>query len=257
MSLGCFDLSAGYDGRSPVVRGVTLELCPGEVLAVVGPNGAGKSTLLKALSGVLPALSGEVRLEGTPLAKLGRRRVARAIAVAQQGGELPEGFRVSELVMMGRSPYIGLLSRETARDRSKVAWAMQQTGVWEVRERRVWELSGGERQRVVLARALAQEPEYLLLDEPTTHLDLRFQVEILRQVRKLASAGRGVLVVLHDLNLAIRASDRVALLAGGSLEAAGAPSQVLQPELLRRIYGTEVELLSDADSRGRLIMPRM
>lgn len=256
MSLACFDLSAAYE-RRPVLRGVTLELWSGEVLALVGPNGAGKSTLLKALSGVLPAATGEVRVGGAPLAKLGRRKTARAIAVAQQGGELPEGFRVSELVMMGRSPYIGLLSRESSRDRDKVAWAMQQTGVWELRERRVWELSGGERQRVILARALAQEPDYLLLDEPTTHLDLRFQVEILRHVREQAAAGRGVLVVLHDLNLAMRASDRVALMAGGSLEAVGPPAQVLDPALLNRVYGTEVDLVADARSRGGLIVPRM
>ena len=253
-SLEAVNVTAGY-GKKRILGGVTLKLQRAEVLGLIGPNGAGKSTLLKVLSGVLPPWSGDVLLGGIRLRRHSRREAARRIAVAQQGGELPEGFTAQELVAMGRSPHIGLLSRESARDLELIGWAMKETGVWELRERRVWELSGGEKQRVVLARALAQQPEFLLLDEPTTHLDLRFQVEILRHVRDQAREGVGALVVLHDLNLAARACDRIALLAGGRLEAVGVPREVLQPDLIKRVYGTDVEQLGgDTDRPG--ILPR-
>ncbi|HEX7002846.1 MAG TPA: ABC transporter ATP-binding protein [Trueperaceae bacterium] len=244
MSLLAREISLGYE-KKQVLEEVTVELHPGEVVAVVGPNGAGKSTLLRALSGVERPWRGEVLLDGKALRRLSRHQVARKIAVAQQGGELPEAFRTIEIVAMGRSPHLRPLARESDADRAIIERSMRRTGVWELRERRVWELSGGERQRVVLARALAQEPTYLLLDEPTTHLDLRYQVEIVQHVRDQAKAGVGALVVLHDLNLAARGCDRLVMLARGKVVAHGPPAQVLDAELLRHVYGAAVELVGE------------
>lgn len=244
MSLLATNVTLGYE-KKPVVHEATLELRPGEIVALVGPNGAGKSTLLRAISGVERPWQGEVHLDGVPLRRLARHRIARKIAVAQQAVELPEGFRSAEIVAMGRSPHLRPLAREGARDFEIIEEAMRRTGVWELRERRVWDLSGGERQRVVLARALAQEPSYLLLDEPTAHLDLRFQVEILRHVREQTSAGVGALVVLHDLNLAARGADRLVLLSQGRVVATGKADEVLTRDLLRSVYGTEVEIVLD------------
>lgn len=244
-------------GRATVVDDVTLEVRPGEVKALVGPNGAGKSTLLRLLSGVARPSHGNVLLDGASLRRLGRREVARRLAVAQQGGELPEGFRVSEIVAMGRAPHLGLLRSEGAEDLAMVESAMSRTAVLSLRDRRVWQLSGGEKQRVVLARALAQQPRYLLLDEPTTHLDLRHQVEILRHVREQAACGIGVLVVLHDLNLAARGCDRVVVLASGRVEAEGTPAEVLDSDLLGRIYGTEIERVDDGSGQAPALLPRL
>ncbi|MEX2533994.1 MAG: ABC transporter ATP-binding protein [Trueperaceae bacterium] len=255
MSLLAKEVTLGYE-KIPVVREASLELRPGEVLGLVGPNGSGKSTLLRALSGVERPWKGEVLLDCVPLRRLRRHQVARRIAVAQQGGELPDGFRAAELVAMGRSPHLGPLAREGEKDRALIEWAMRQTGVWELRKRRMWELSGGEKQRVVLARALAQEPGYLLLDEPTTHLDLRYQVEILRHVREQAAAGVGVLVVLHDLNLAARGCDRLVVLSEGQVVAQGVPGEVLDHELLKRVYGTDVELLREGKANKVALLPR-
>jgi len=230
------DLTAG--GKT-LLRGVDIDIRPGEIVGLLGPNGAGKSTLIRVLTGILRPTSGTVTLDGIPLTRLRRREIARRIAVAQQGGELPEGFTVQEVVSMGRAPHRRLLAAETAHDRRIVGEAMRETGVFELRSRRVALLSGGERQRVTLARALAQEAGYLLLDEPTAHLDLRFQLEAANQVKRLAAAGVGVLLVLHDLRLAARTCDRVVVLSGGEVHAHGEPAQVLTGDLIARVYGAD------------------
>ncbi|MEX2540814.1 MAG: ABC transporter ATP-binding protein [Trueperaceae bacterium] len=255
MSLSARRLSYGY-GSMAIVQELSLDVRPGECLALVGPNGAGKSTVVRLLSRVVSAWSGESSVDGVPLRELSRTELARKVAVVPQGGELPGAFRALEIVMMGRAPHLRFLAGETTRDFEVAQEAMLRTDTWRLRDRPVGELSGGERQRVVLARALAQDPSYLLLDEPTTHLDLRFQVEILRQVRKQASAGLGVLVVLHDLNLAVRGCDRVVVLSQGRVEAEGNPSAVLSAELLQRVYGTEVELISDVEGSLSALLPR-
>jgi iron complex transport system ATP-binding protein len=255
VTLQARDITFRYE-RKVVLDGASLEIRPGQVTGLVGPNGAGKSTLVRVLSGVVRPGAGEVLVDGTSLARLRRRRVARLVAVAQQSAELPDGFRVREVVAMGRSPHLGLLSSEGPKDRAVVEWAMRQTGVEGLHDRNVWQLSGGEKQRVVLARALAQEPRYLLLDEPTTHLDLRYQVEILRHVRRQAAAGLGILVVLHDLNLAARSCDSVVVLAAGRVEAEGAPGIVLDGELVRRVYGADVERLESSAGGSHALLPR-
>jgi iron complex transport system ATP-binding protein len=256
MSLSGRGVTFGY-GRQATVLDLSLEVRPGECVALVGPNGAGKSTIVKLLSRVAKPWSGQVTLDGAPLKGLSRACLARKVAVVPQGGELPEAFRAAEIVMMGRSPHLGFLASETSRDFEVVEGAMRRTDSWGLRDRAVGELSGGERQRVVLARALAQEPGYLLLDEPTSHLDLHYQVEVLRHVREEVGRGLGALVVLHDLNLAARACDRMILLSGGRVVAEGSPADVVDERLLRRVYGPGMEVLTTAGDSLPVLLPRL
>ena len=225
-----------WDDAGPwVVDGVDLALAPGELVGLIGPNGAGKSTLVRLLSGVSAPEMGRVLLDDEPLPSRRRRDVAKAIAVVAQDPVLPEGFRVGDVVAMGRAPHVGFLRGERAEDREAIARVLHQTDLWPHRAQQVQRLSGGERQRVALARALAQEPAYLLLDEPTSHLDVRYQLEILGRARGESANGRGVLVVLHDLNLAARC-DRLVLMGAGRVMAEGAPDDVLAEDLLTDVY---------------------
>lgn len=236
------DLSAGYGQRS-VLRGVNLSVDHGQVVALVGPNGAGKSTLIRVLSGVVPARTGEARLNGVDLLRLPLAERARRVAVVGQMIKLPEAFTVGEIVLMGRTPHLPLWAGESRKD-CEIAWqAMRRTQVEALVDRRVGELSGGEQQRVVIARALAQEPQVLLLDEPTAHLDLKHQVAVLKLVRALAhDHDLAVLLTLHDLNQAAQYADRVALLQQGSVVAEGRAHEVFTAERLGAVYGVEVTI---------------
>ena len=245
---------AGYGARS-VLRGVDLHVRAGEVLGLIGPNGAGKSTLVHVISKVLRREAGEVHVAGRPLERYGRRALAQLLAVVPQGAQLPDGYLAIEVVRMGRTPYHGSWGRSGRDDDAVVERALRQTGVWEIAERPVERLSGGERQRVVVARALAQQPRLLVLDEPTSHLDLRYQAALLRTARDAASGGVGVLLVLHDLNLAARACDRVVLLDAGRVAAAGPVAEVLTEPRLERAYRTEVEVFGSPG--GPVVLPRV
>ncbi|MEJ2359471.1 MAG: ABC transporter ATP-binding protein [Deinococcales bacterium] len=254
MSLEIRGLQAGY-GERDVLRSCDLRVEPGQVVGVIGPNGAGKSTLVRVLTRRLPVRGGRVSVDGRPLHRFGRLELARKLAVVPQMPELPAGYTVRELVSMGRTPHVGLLRREGDEDRRAVEVAMRTTDTLHLADRRATHLSGGERQRVVLARALAQRPRYLLLDEPTNHLDLRYQVEVLAFTRREVERGIGALVVLHDLNLAAGACDRLIVLQEGRVVAEGAPAQVLTALLVSRVYGTDV----DVHGLGTrpLIVPRL
>jgi ABC-type cobalamin/Fe3+-siderophores transport system ATPase subunit len=230
---------AGY-GRTPVLRGVDLALHAGEVVGVIGPNGAGKSTLVAVLTRLLQPTAGAVTLVGRALRSLSRREIARALAVVPQGAPRPEGFRAREVVEMGRTPHLHPWSSFAAADHRAVAAALAQTGCEPLADRRVEELSGGEWQRVLLARAFAQEPRVLLLDEPTTHLDLRYQQGVARAVRSAAQAGLAVLWVIHDLETAAHRCQRLALLAEGVIVAEGTPRDVLTRPLLERVYRADL-----------------
>jgi len=246
--------AATYGNGPAALDGVTLRVEPGEVVGLIGPNGAGKSTLLRLFTRQLAPASGRVLLDGRELERFGRFELARRVALVSQEPEVPVGFTVAETVAMGRAPHVGLLGAPGPEDERVVAAALAATGMLPLAGRRVETLSGGERQRAVFARALAQEPAYLLLDEPTNHLDLRYQVELLAYARAQAAAGVGVLAVLHDLNLAARACDRLVLLSAGRVAAAGPPPEVLRPELLAATYRAAVDVLTSAD--GPVIVPR-
>jgi iron complex transport system ATP-binding protein len=239
-------IEASYPGRSsaePVLRGVDLRLEPGELVALIGPNGAGKSTLLRAAGGVLRPSAGRALLHDRDMTTLKPRDIARQIAVVPQEGPLPAGLIVREMVGLGRTPYTRMLLGPTSRDREAVDWALAAAGVTELAERFVDELSGGERQRVILARALAQEPRLLLLDEPTANLDLHHQVAMLELVRGLTrERGLSVLAAVHDLQLAALYCDRVALMQGGRILSHGPPEAVLTEALLLETFSQRVVL---------------
>jgi iron complex transport system ATP-binding protein len=229
-------LSVAYQRRA-ALRDISLDARGSEVVVLIGPNGAGKSTLLRSIAGTLTPDAGRICVDGADMAGLSAAERARLVAVVPQAARLPEAFTAAEVVLMGRNPHLPRFGGERASDYQAAQQAMQRTETWELADRRVGELSGGEQQRVLIARALAQEPRVLLLDEATAHLDLRHQLATLRLVRKLARSGLLVVAALHDLNLAAQHADRLALLAAGELLACGSPAQVLTPELLRQVYG--------------------
>jgi iron complex transport system ATP-binding protein len=234
------DVTIRYEARL-VLRHISLDVNPGEVLALIGPNGVGKSTLIRASSGSLKPIGGRVTIDGQDVQRLRVEDRAKAIAVVPQAMRLPELFSVFETVLMGRTPYLGWLGRESEKDRAVVQAALDRTCTLELAERPIGELSGGEQQRVLIARALAQSARTLLLDEPTAHLDLKHQASVLSLVCDLAHAEHhAVLIALHDLNLAAQYADRVALLSNGTIAALGTPTEVLTEENLSPAYGLRI-----------------
>jgi iron complex transport system ATP-binding protein len=248
-------LSVQYGSRT-VLHGVSLDVAQGELLALIGPNGAGKTTLIRAASGVIPWRSGDVRVMGRSLQTLASAERARSLAVVPQARSLPEAFTVWQTVLLGRTPYLGWLGKPSAADARRVEQALAQTDTLPLAQRRIGELSGGEQQRVLLARALAQDTPILLLDEPTTHLDIHHQAHLLQLVRQLVRAQNlAVLMALHDLNLASLYADRVALLVEGSLRALGTPQEVLTAERLSEVYQMPLQVIEHPDYGLPLILP--
>jgi iron complex transport system ATP-binding protein len=242
-------------GTRQVLSGADLDVEPGEIVGLLGRNGAGKSTLLRIACGLLAADLGTVQLDGRPLAQFRRRARARAVALVPQETHFPFPFSVAEVVLMGRAPHLGWLGFEGRRDFAVAHTAMTQLGIDALAARSVLSLSGGERQLAVVARALAQQPRLLLLDEPTAFLDLRHRLQVLGRVRELVAAGASALVVSHDLAVAARACDRIALLAEGRILAVGTPSEVLTPALLRAGFGIEADVLPAPDGFP-VVVPR-
>ena len=252
-------VSFGYplpDGeRRAVLRDCNLELRRGELVALVGTNGSGKTTLLRMLAGVLIPDAGAVRFDGRPLGDWRRVELARRVTVLPQQLDLPVGFRVPELVEMGRAPHARRLFGATDDDERAVARALADADALELAHRFADELSGGERQRVLVAMALAQEPELLLMDEPTLHLDLAHQVAVLSTIRRLRKQrGLTVLAVLHDLNLAAAFAPRVVVLDDGGVAADGPPDEVLTPALVERVFDVRVHEARDDDGVRHLAL---
>ncbi len=248
-------ISVSYEHTS-ILKNVSLTVGAGEIVAVLGPNGAGKSTLLKAVSGVLPLRTGSVRVEGQEVFRLSETERARRIAVVPQARALPGAFTAYQTVLLGRTPYLGWLGRAGQTDLDHVAHALALTHSDMLAERTIGTLSGGEQQRVLLARALAQNTPVLLLDEPTSHLDLQYQYSFLNLVRRLArEKGLAVLMVLHDLNLAGLYADRVALLEGGGIRAVGVPGEVLTEKNIREVYRAPVHVIPHPAYGTPLILP--
>jgi len=248
-------LSVRYGSRR-VLRGASLSVQSGEVLALIGPNGSGKSTLIRAVSGVLPVEGGDIRVDGRSLAELSTMERARYLAVVPQARNMPPAFSVYESILLGRTPYLGWLGRAGEKDRERVQYALERTQMLPFAGRMVGELSGGEQQRVLLARALAQDTPVLLLDEPTTHLDLQYRESLVNLIRDLAKGKNlAVLVVLHDLNMASLYADRISLLVDGVIRATGTPSEVLTEERLSLVYHVPVHIIPHPEYGNPLILP--
>jgi iron complex transport system ATP-binding protein len=228
-----------------VLKDVDLKIESGQMVAVVGPNGSGKTTFLRLASGVLRPTKGRMLLDEIDLKDLGRNKIAQKVAMVPQYFYMPFSFTVAEVVMMGRTPFIKLLAGEKEHDRDAVRNSMESTGVTEFENRLFNDLSGGERQRAILALAMAQEPKLLLLDEPTAHLDINHQIELLQLVRKLNSEQDiTIAAVMHDLNLASLYFDRLVILKDGAVYADGSPQEVLTADIIQHVYGTQVHVIS-------------
>lgn len=235
-------------GAAEVLRGVTLQAAPPQLTAIVGPNGAGKSTLLGILAGLREGYTGECVFAGVDVRRWERREFARRVSFVPQATHIEFPFTAEEVALMGRAPHAAGLF-ESARDREAVRDAMDLTGTLALRDRDFRSLSGGEQQRVILAAALAQSPEALLLDEPTTFLDVHHQVALYRILRTLCDRGVLVMAVTHDLNLAAAYAQRLIVLRRGEVAADGPPAHALTPERLREVFDVPAEVLRAPDGR--------
>lgn len=236
------NLSFGYDDTK-VIKNISLEFPKSGFTSIVGPNGSGKSTLLKLISGVLKPVGGSVCLNELDITEISKKEIARIMAVVPQNTALEFDYKVMDVVLMGRYPYISRLRGETPKDREIAAKSMEYTNTWHLKDRSFNQLSGGERQRVILAQALAQQPKILLLDEPISHLDLQHQIEVMTLVKKLSMDQQlTVIAVLHDLNIAAAYSDYVVMLRNGEISFQGTPVEVFTRENIKDVFNIDVKV---------------
>ncbi|HTN55391.1 MAG TPA: ABC transporter ATP-binding protein [Microbacterium sp.] len=248
-------VTLGYGDRT-VITDLDLAIAPGRITAIVGSNGCGKSTLLRAMARLLRPADGAVLLDGRDLRSMPTKTVARVVGLLPQSPLAPEGIAVADLVGRGRHPHQKKLARWSARDYEVVADALDATGIAELADRSVDELSGGQRQRVWIAMALAQETDILLLDEPTTFLDVAHQVEVLDLLTDLSlSRGTTIVMVLHDLNLAARYADELIAMKGGRVHAVGAPEQILTSELVEAVFAMANRVTEDPATGKPMVTP--
>ncbi len=234
----CKNLCAGY-GRRQILKEITWQAEPGKLTVIVGPNGSGKSTLLKSFMGQTDVCHGEVYLDGRPLSSWSSRETARRVSyVPQSRNEV--NLSVSRMVLHGRFPYVAYPRHYTAEDYDKVAWALERTGIEELRDCLISELSGGERQKAYLAMALAQDTPVMILDEPTTYLDISCQLELMELLKDLAGEGKTVLAVLHDLAQGLQYGDRMLVMEKGEKVAYGTPEEIFESGQLDRVFGLAV-----------------
>jgi iron complex transport system ATP-binding protein len=255
MKLRAADVSFAYGSRV-VLRGLECAFPDGRITAIVGANASGKSTLLRAMARLVRPQSGAVLLDGAEIATLPTREVARRVGFLPQSPVAPEGLTVGDLVARGRYPHQRLGRPQSAHDRARIAWALDATGTSELRDRPLDQLSGGQRQRVWIAMVLAQDTGVLLLDEPTTYLDLAHQLEVLDLLAELNERdGRTIVLVLHDLNQACRYAHHLVAMRGGAIHAAGPPREVVDAELVHAVLNLRAEIHADPVSGAPLCIP--
>ncbi|MEV6595806.1 ABC transporter ATP-binding protein [Actinoplanes sp. NPDC051346] len=248
------DLTLAYDNRV-IASGLDVTIPDGSFTVIVGPNACGKSTLLRSLSGLLTPKRGTVVLDGQAIGSYRAKEVARRLGLLPQSATAPEGISVADLVARGRYPHQKLLRQWTPEDENQVAAAMEATGVTELADRAVDELSGGQRQRVWMAMALAQQTDLLLLDEPTTYLDIAYQIDLLDLCADLNEQGRTLVAVLHDLNHACRYATHLIAMKAGRIVASGDPGAVITAELVEEVYGLPCEVIPDPQTGTPLVVP--
>jgi iron complex transport system ATP-binding protein len=248
-------VSLGYDGLR-VIEGLDLTLPDGKITAVVGPNACGKSTLLRGLARLHPLDGGRITLDGADITAMPRKDLARKVGMLPQSSIAPDGVRVAELVSRGRYPHQGWFGRHSSDDDAVVTTALESTGVAELADRPVAELSGGQRQRVWIAMVLAQQTDIVLLDEPTTFLDVRHQLDLLDLLTELnRDRGTTVVMVLHELNLAARYADHLVVMSAGRIVAEGTPSDVLTSEVVDEAFGLRAQVVPDPVAGSPLVVP--
>jgi len=236
------DVSLGYN-RRPVLTGINLQVSSEEIVGLIGPNAAGKSTIIKGINRLVRLFAGQILLNNTDITTIDRKALARLLATVPQNPTLPAAFTAFELVLMGRTPHLGLLRYEGIKDIAIVRQAMEVTQTDYLAKRRIGELSGGERQRLVIARALTQQPKVMLLDEPTASLDINHQIKTLNLMKRLCREQKlAVIIAQHDLNLAAQYCDRVILLNQGEIYAQGTPQDVITTQNIKAVYGAEVSV---------------
>lgn len=239
------NLTVRYDGPD-ILNGLDIAIPENKITSIIGPNGCGKSTLLKALARLLPMQSGTVLLDGKDIGLLSGIQIARKMAILPQGAIAPPGLTVEELVAYGRYPHQKGFGHLTESDREKIAWSLRITNLSEFAQRDVDALSGGQRQRVWIAMALAQDTDLILLDEPTTYLDLVHQLEVLQLLQELnEQAGRTIALVIHELNMASRVSDHIIAMKSGQIVAQGPPESIMTPDTLREVFGIDAVIVPD------------
>ncbi len=255
ISLEAKNLTIKY-GKKLALQGVDLDVKTGEIISIIGPNGSGKSTLLKALSRCIRPDDGEVRLNGKDILKLNNKKIAREMAILPQVKNSCSDIEVENLVSYGRYPHLGFGKKLTRKDREIVQWAIEKTGLLGYENRYIDTLSGGERQRAWIAMALAQRPKILLLDEPTTYLDISYQIEVLELIKELnTSLDITVVMVLHDINQAARYSDHIYVLNSGKVYKYGKPKDIIRDELLREIFRIEAHIYKDEINQCPYFIP--
>lgn len=252
--LAAKDLSAGYGPRA-VLDGISLDIEPGGFTAIIGPNACGKSTLLRAFSRLLKPQGGAVILDGKDITSYGTKEVARRLGLLPQSSVAPDGIGVRDLVARGRYPHQSLFSQWSKEDEKAIDAALERTGTTALADRFVDELSGGQRQRVWIAMVLAQDTDVLLLDEPTTYLDITHQLEVLRIADELRAEGRTVVAVLHELALAARFATDLVAMRDGEIRFRGKPSEVVTPESLRDVFDLECRVIADPDLGCPVVLP--
>lgn len=256
MTLTARNLTLAY-GERRIVEDLNLEIPAGKVTCLIGRNGCGKSTMLKALGRLLTPTGGAVYLDGQAIAGMAGKAVAKRLAVLPQGPVAPEGLTVEALVRHGRFPHQGWMGLVTKEDERAVTEALTATRLLDLRDRPLTQLSGGQRQRAWIAMALAQETPILLLDEPTTYLDVAHQMEVLELVKELNQhRGRTVVMVLHDLNQAVRYADHLVAVISGRVEAQGRPEELMTPALVRKVFGVDAHIFTDPDTGKPICVPR-
>lgn len=246
----------GYGKSEPILDGLSLDILSGELTVIVGPNACGKSTLLRSLSRVLETRSGVVCLDGVNVHQMNQKALARRLGLLAQSASAPGDMFVEDLVARGRYPHQSLVRQWRSEDDEAVARALEDAGVSQLVGRRVGELSGGQRQRVWIAMALAQETEILLLDEPTTYLDINHQLEVLGLAQRLQRSGKTVVAVLHDLHLAFRYATHLVVMKDGVIVSQGRPADVVTPDLIEYVFGLSCRIIDDPETRTPLVIPR-